>query len=138
MDTDSNQTCAAPLAGQGFARRLVAWRSERGLSMNEIKDQLGVAWATARAWLEGQSLPKARDLPFLASQLEWPLEELVALVAADRAERAAGNLEANVRRHQRADAAMAAQLVEEQAKAAAEDQVGAEVMGADGAQGGVP
>lgn len=75
------------IAGVLFAGILSSWKGHR--TRASIAPILGVSWACVDLWLRAASLPPRTRLPALAAALGRPVAEIEAIVAADRAARAA-------------------------------------------------
>jgi transcriptional regulator with XRE-family HTH domain len=70
-----------------FADLLRTWRADR--TCNQARLILGLGFHTYQGWEAGKVLPRDRDLAHVADVLGQPADTLRALVAADRARRAA-------------------------------------------------
>jgi transcriptional regulator with XRE-family HTH domain len=60
----------------------------------EAAARIGVAQTTVSAWLRGESLPTNLAVPALATALGMPVEDLRALITAEREARAAAKAQA--------------------------------------------
>lgn len=62
-----------------FAKFIAARRKERGLSMAQVAEQVGVTKSNVHYWESGEGLPKATVLEPLAQALGVSYEDLFAL-----------------------------------------------------------
>jgi transcriptional regulator with XRE-family HTH domain len=73
-----------------ISKQVSAWRTARGLTLDQASRQIGVAIATLFQWEAGTSLPSPMAVPALASAMQRDPADMAGLVARERAARVAG------------------------------------------------
>lgn len=68
----------SPASGESFAVRLRRLRQERGLTLAQVADELGVSKPTVWAWEKGQARPAENRIEALARTLGVPDTELLS------------------------------------------------------------
>jgi transcriptional regulator with XRE-family HTH domain len=71
-------TTESPASGESFAIRLRRLRNERGLTLAQVADELGVSKPTVWAWEKGQARPAENRIAALARTLGVPDAELLS------------------------------------------------------------
>jgi transcriptional regulator with XRE-family HTH domain len=77
-----------------LAARVSAWRETSGQNLKDAAARVGCGFSTLASWERGEALPTNLAVSGLALALGMPVDDLRALIQAERDERAAAKAKA--------------------------------------------